>query len=47
MDTYSFYEDGLCMLFNCLCYHSGQCTTCSEMQVYEDYLKAHPIGEVL
>ena len=47
MDTYSFYEDGLCMFFNCHCYHSGRCSVCPELLAYDEYLKAHPIGEEL
>ena len=46
MDTYSFYEDGLCMFFNCLCYHSGRCAVCPELLEYDTYCEAHPIKEV-
>lgn len=43
MDTYNFYEDGLCMFFNCLCYHAGRCQNCPEMQEYDRYCKEHPV----
>ena len=47
MDTYSFYEEGLCMFFNCLCYHSGRCAVCPELLEYDAYCEAHPIEEVV
>lgn len=47
MDTYSFYEEELCMFFDWICYYSGRCAVCPKLAEYDTYCKEHPIGEVL
>ena len=46
MDTYSFYEEELCMFFDCICYYSGRCAVCPQLAEYDAYCEAHPIKEV-
>ena len=43
MDTYSFYEEELCMFLDCICYYSGRCAVCPKLAEYDAYGEAHPI----
>ena len=43
MDTYSFYEEELCMFFDWICYYSGRCAVCPKLAEYDAYGEAHPI----
>ena len=43
MDTYSLYEEELCMFFDWICYYSGRCAVCPKLAEYDAYGEAHPI----